>query len=355
MAKEENNSTRFISDVLQAALSAHASDIHIDPTDIGISIKFRSDGVLRPFVFSEALHSGEIVGHIKVLAGLRIDVHDKAQDGRFFIIQDGKRVDIRVSIVPTYYGENVVLRILSQEQDTPITLTELGMNAMHQEQVERSIRRPQGLIIIAGPTGAGKTTTLYSLIHKIIQDDSLIITLEDPIEYSLPGVRQIPIKPERGFTFHSALKGILRQDPDVIMVGEIRDKETAQIAIQTALTGHLILSSIHAPDAISVIPRLMDMGIEPYLISATLTLVISQRLVRKKSPDDASQYRGRIGIFEVLPLSEHMKKMILKSPEEKEMRLTAKREGMKTMFEDGQEKAAQHITTLQEVYRVTYD
>lgn len=338
--------------LIEQAINSNASDIHIDPYEKITIIRFRIDGLLEKIYEMDISQHTELIGKIKILSGLRIDIHDKSQDGRFFHIYQHKRIDMRVSIMPTYYGENTVLRLLQPYSVDKRTFEELGFNPRDASIIKKAIHKPHGLILISGPTGSGKTTTLYMMLQQIISEQTSLITLEDPIEYAVPGIRQIQIKQERGFTFSTALRGILRQDPDIIMIGEIRDKDTAHIAIQTALTGHLLFSSIHAPNAASIIPRLIDMGIDPYLITSTVSVLISQRLVRKKVE---GSYQGRIGVFEVVEVTDAMKKLILMKKDEHAILTLAKKDGTTTMLEDGTQKVGQGITTKEELQRVLYE
>lgn len=265
--------------VLIASIKSGASDIHIDPSPEGIRIVFRVDGVLEPYGVLPMSYHGEIISRLKVLSHLRTDVHCLPHDGRFIFLSNDIPVDARISIMPTYYGENAVIRILVR-QHKRTTLLELGFSADDDALIKTASGRGSGLIISSGPTGSGKTSTLYSIVNHIASLGRKVVTLEDPIEYSIDGVRQIQINPQTGFTFARGLRSILRQDPDVIMVGEIRDAETASIAVHTALTGHLVLSTIHTAGAVEIIERLRDMGVEGYLIASTLSLTIGQRLVR---------------------------------------------------------------------------
>src|SRR3990170_1068963 len=262
------------------AFNSNASDIHIDPEETGVRIRLRIDGVLQDaFAFPKEIQS-EVITRIKVLSGLRTDEHQAAQDGRFKIsISDIGYVDFRVSIAPTYYGENTVLRILSER--TQLNLDQLNFSKRDLEAVRKAIRKPYGMILATGPTGSGKTTTLYSIIKELSTPEISIITIEDPIEYSIKGIDQIQVNPQTGLTFAQGLRSILRQDPNIIMVGEIRDQETAGIAVNAALTGHLVLSTLHTNDAATAIPRLIDMKVEPFLVASTVNLIIAQRLIRK--------------------------------------------------------------------------
>ena len=357
----------FIEEIIKEAHKVEASDIHIDQLGDHVLIRMRIDGILLEHRTLESSLLPLIVGRIKILSGLRGDTHDKSQDGRFSFERKGEfLLDVRVSIAPTYYGENIVLRIIYQAGQKPKRLHELGMDINNEGAVEHTLSRPQGLIIVAGPTGSGKTSTLYSMLNLIVPTGRMIVSLEDPVEYPLSGVRQIQLKQENGYGFKEALRGILRQDPDVIMLGEMRDKETASIAINIALTGHLVMTSLHAEDALHVIPRLIDMGIDPYLLSATLRLVIAQRLVRKidvsagilndkgkdSNREGTIQYKGREGVFEVLHVTDKLKKSFFKKPTVAELKTLAKKEGFISMKEFCVEKIDQGITTEEELRRV---
>ncbi|MEN9649365.1 MAG: type 4 fimbrial assembly protein PilB, type pilus assembly protein PilB [Candidatus Parcubacteria bacterium] len=351
--KEVEDVAVFTQNILKEAHARKASDIHIDPTIDSILIRFRIDGVLREVYKVKSRNISEIVGHIKILSGLRIDVHDRAQDGRLFLLVGETQIDVRVSIVPTFYGENIVFRILDQQVNKDLSFDDLGIDESQQSVINEKVFKSQGLILVAGPTGSGKTTTLYSFIQKIAKRDLCVITLEDPIEYSIPGIRQVHVRQERGFTFANALKSILRQDPDVVMVGEIRDKETAQIVIHTALTGHLVLSTIHASSASAVILRLSEMGLEPYLVAATLSLVISQRLARKIA--ESGGYAGRLGIFEVVGINEKLRELIIKNVSSDDLKREIERQGILSLLQDGIKKVDQGKTSLEELKRVLYE
>ncbi len=385
---------RLVDSLVENAFGANASDIHIDPDETQVRVRLRIDGVMHDtFTFSKDLHS-EIITRIKVLSGLRTDEHQAAQDGRFKVpLKNHQNIDIRVSIAPTYYGENAVLRILA-EQAVAFTLEGLGFSEKDRERVKQAIARPYGMVLCTGPTGSGKTTTLYTIIKMLSTPEISIITIEDPIEYSIPGIEQIQANARAGLTFASGLRSILRQDPNVIMVGEIRDEETAGIAVNAALTGHLLLSTIHTNDSATTLPRLIDMGIEPFLIASTVNIAIAQRLVRKiclnckeelaiteaelKSltgalPPDVvgskpkfykgkgcekcndSGYKGRIGIYEVMVIDDAVREAIMQRIDASEIKKIAMKNGMTTMLEDGFQKALAGITTIEEILRVVYE
>lgn len=355
--------------MIEKAVAMHASDIHIDPRDGYVHLRMRIAGVLHDSGTLESEYLDLCIGKIKVLAELRSDVHDVSQDGRFYYMseQTNERVDIRVSIAPTFYGENCVMRLLRPELLKHKTFAELGMTTSQIHSYISSLKKSSGLILIAGPTGSGKTSTLYATlrflahgtdsVHVVTNDfdtDKNIVTIEDPVESAISGVRQIQVQQDKGFGFKEALRGILRQDPDIIMIGEIRDKQSAIAAIQTALTGHLVLTTIHAPNAASIIPRLIDMGIEPYMLSSSVSMVLSQRLVRVFDYS-LGLYGERRGIFEIVPVDIDMRNMIhkKKTPYEIEQYLTNSghlllRDACKDMY-------IRHVTTEEEINRISFD
>jgi len=370
-----------------------ASDIHIDPTSEGTRVRFRVDGVLQDiFSWPRRIHS-EIISRIKILTGLRTDEHQAAQDGRFRASVDGGRViDIRVSIAPTYWGENAVLRLLADQTET-FTLETLGFSQKNFERIMQALRKPYGMILATGPTGSGKTTTLYTMIKRLNTKEVSIITIEDPIEYAVEGVEQVQINSRTGLTFATGLRSFLRQDPNIIMVGEIRDIETAGLAVNTSLTGHLLLSTLHTNDAATTLPRLLDMKVEPYLVASTVNIAIGQRLVRKicqncktkrritnseyKSLSDilpletkrqrtfsfgkgcelcnGTGYQGRMGIHEVLFVDNDIREAILRRASASDIKKIAIKNGMVGMVEDGFLKAKAGLTTIDEVIRVFYE
>ncbi len=380
--------------LIEEAKMLRASDVHIDPMDKSVSVRLRIDGVLQDaHTIPKEIHS-EVITRIKVLAGLRTDEHQAAQDGRFRIVLEDSPMDVRVSIAPSYYGENVVMRLLA-EHAANLTLDNLGLSTEDRAKVERAIHQPYGMILATGPTGSGKTTTLYTVLKALHTKEVSIITIEDPIEYSIEGINQMQVNAKAGLSFVNGLRSMLRQDPDIIMVGEIRDAETAGLAVNTALTGHLVLSTLHTNDAATTLPRMIDLGLEPYLITATVNLVIGQRLVRKicehckqkhtltsaeqkslreiknippsvltsntvmrgKGCDECvgSGYRGRIGIYEVLEVNEEIRNAMLLQRASGEIKKVAQDQGMKSMVEDGFKKAMQGITTIEEVLRVIHE
>lgn len=383
-----------IETLLEDAQGLNASDIHIDPTRENIRVRLRLDGVLKDTTtLPKSIHQ-EIISRIKVLASLRTDEHQAAQDGRFrHLLPSGSFVDIRVSIAPTYHGENAVLRLLADHSEEA-TLATLGFSDEDKKKIERAIKKSTGMILSTGPTGSGKTTTLYTLIKMLNKPEVAIVTIEDPIEYSIDGIEQIQVNTRTCLTFANGLRSILRQDPDIIMVGEIRDPETASIAVNTALTGHLLLSTLHTNDAATTLPRLSDMGIDAYLIASTMNVAIGQRLVRticascKTSTELSEQtrkslrelgldasvaehhalfsgkgcdecagsgYKGRVCINEVLVSSPKIREAILRRASSDEIRTIAISEGMTTMFADGLKKVSQGLTTIEEVLRVIHE
>ena len=337
----------FVETIISRAVAAAASDIHIDPYPAASQVRFRVDGLLKYIRTIPPTIHPEVIARIKILAHLRTDLHHSPQDGRFRHEKEGLNCDFRVSTIPTQHGENAVLRILNNIQGK-LSLDDLGFLPTDIARIDKALSRHQGLILVTGPTGSGKTTTLYSLIDKLNRSDLSIVSLEDPIEYSIAGVRQIQVNIRQGITFASGLRAILRQDPNIIVVGEIRDAETAEIAVHSALTGHLVLSTLHTNSACASIPRLIDMGIQPYLLAATLSLVIGQRLVRKLA------LKGRIGIYETLLIDEKIRELI-STKTNSLLSETAKSGGMKTMYEDGIEKVASEIISKEELLRVLYE
>lgn len=381
----------LLEEIFDDAIMHHASDIHFEPQQNTILVRFRVDGVLHEAGRIPKVHFENILNRIKVQSGLRIDEHFAAQDGSLRHEKNGSVVDMRTSVVPTIEGEKVVLRVLAAYAQG-LALSELGLTSVHQELLKVSARKPFGMILVAGPTGSGKTTTLYALV-KLVQSPSVnITTIEDPVEYKVLGVNQIQINLETDLSFSKGLRSIVRQDPDIILVGEIRDKETAEISVNAALTGHLLYSTLHANDAATAIPRLLDMGVEPFLLASTLEVVVAQRLVRKicgrcryaleksmvdfdtpqmksaapyfteksitfyqgKGCDACSHtgYRGRTAIFEFVHITPTMQNLILRSPGTQEIWELARKEGAQSLFEDGVLKVAAGITTLDELLRV---
>jgi type IV pilus assembly protein PilB len=353
----------LVDSLISYAHSRGASDIHIDPSPDGVGIKFRIDGVISHIdTLSLTVHD-ELIARIKILAGLRTDIHFVPQDGRFGFGQGLKTFDMRVSILPTHYGENAVLRLLVGKENEP-KLSDLGFSKHDEERIRQSLELRQGMILATGPTGSGKTSTLYTLIRMLSTGKNSIITLEDPVEYALKGIRQIQIRERHGVTFANGLRSIIRQDPDIIMVGEIRDTETAQIATNISLTGHLLLSTLHTNSALGAIPRLIDMGIDPYLVASTVSLIVGQRLVRKICPSctgvgcsscNSTGYKGRTVVGETLLIDEEMRSYIMSRVSFKEITRYARAAGLITMYEDGMDKIEQKITTKEEVLRVLHE
>ena len=380
--------------LVERAGALGASDIHVDPGTDAVRVRMRVDGVLQEACsYPKDIHN-EVVSRVKVLAGLRTDEHQATQDGRFrFLPDEGKPVDMRVSIAPTYHGENIVLRLLSDNAEQ-FSLEMLGFSEGDRKKILDAIKKPHGMILSTGPTGSGKTTTLYTLIKMLNSPEVSIVTIEDPIEYSVADIEQIQVNARVGLTFANGLRSVLRQDPDIIMVGEIRDAETAGIAVNTALTGHLLLSTLHTNDAATTLPRLLDMGIDAYLVSTTINIAIGQRLVRRicsackvsrpmtKAEVDAlsgvklarpmeeeetiykgkgcdacngSGYKGRISVNEVLVADAEVREAILRKASAGELRSIAVKNGMTTMLEDGFAKVRAGETTIEEVLRVIHD
>ncbi len=384
----------IVNHLIEEAHHLRASDIHIDPQQDDLQVRFRIDGILQDVhTLPRNIHS-EIISRIKIVSGIRTDEHHAAQDGRFRAVLKGAGpVDVRVSVIPTFYGENAVMRLLSDKAEE-FTLETLGFSASNRKKITRAIQRSYGMILATGPTGSGKTTTLYTLIKNLNVRGTSIITIEEPVEYAIGGINQIQVNPRTGLTFANGLRSILRQDPNIIMVGEIRDVETAGIAVNTALTGHLLLSTLHTNDAATTLPRLLDMKLEPFLIASTVNIAIGQRLVRKicddckvekkiteaeaksltevlsanvvkkydkfyegKGCDECAQsgYRGRLGIHEVLVVDNAIREAVLKKVSAEEIKRVAIEQGMIPILEDGFEKAGAGLTTISEVLRILHE
>ena len=377
---------RFVNLLIREAHDARASDIHLESTREGLSARFRVDGVLTELPSPPKGLQAAIVSRIKLLAELDIAERRAPQDGRIRVRLEERELDLRVSTVPTLYGESVVLRLLDRG-GRPVGLDELGMAPETLDRFRRLAEKPHGILLATGPTGSGKTTTLYAALGLRQTSAEKIITVEDPVEYHLAGVTQVPVNVKAGMTFAGALRSILRQDPDVLMIGEMRDGETAAIAVQAALTGHLVFSTLHTNDAPSAMTRLVDLRIEPYLVAATLEGVLAQRLVRKICPECRERYkpdpgavallahhpvghvtlergrgcpscrntgyRGRTGLFELLLVTDEIKQTLLKSPNAGALREIAQAQGMTTLRQDGWQKVQAGITTVEEVLRVT--
>ena len=353
----QNVSTTELLDLIVAsAVNLRASDIHIEPEDIGFLIRFRIDGVLQPAIHLNVDKFKPLVSRIKMHANLKIDLGEKPQDGRFSMQVGSQAIDFRVSSLPSQYGESIVLRILRQDVQQ-LSLEELGFNQNDLKKISEAINKPYGMVIITGPTGSGKTTTLYALLNKLNSTEKKIITLEDPIEYRLEGIEQSQIENSKNYSFADALRAALRQDPDIIMIGEIRDEETARIALNAALTGHLVLSTVHANNAVMAMPRLVDMNIEPFFLSGSINLIIAQRLVRKIQPTTNNtgpeSYLGRTVISETLKPSADFERAVIKKSDFTTLLDIARDDGMVTMNEDGQKKVDAKITSAEEIRRVT--
>jgi general secretion pathway protein E len=379
---------RLVNLIISRAIEMRASDIHFEPFEDQFRVRYRIDGVLHDVESPPKRLQAAIVSRVKIMAKLNIAERRLPQDGRIMLRVKGKEIDFRVSSIPTIYGESTVLRILDKSSIV-LDIKKLGFPQDTLRGFQALIQRPHGIILVTGPTGSGKTTTLYCALEKINSPDKKIITVEDPVEYQLKGINQIQIKPSIGLTFGNALRSIVRQDPDVILIGEIRDAETAEIAIQSALTGHLVLSTLHTNDAASAITRLIDMGMEDYLLSSTIIGIMAQRLVRvacpycrvPSSPDPAilrelkldgrtldsldiidvrgcekcahTGYWGRSGIFEFLEVNDQIQRLILEKKDSNVIKEVARKNGMRTLREDGWTKVKQGVTTISEVLRAT--
>ncbi len=358
---EEPPVIKLVNIMIIEAVHQGSSDIHIEPEEDTLKIRFRIDGLLHERTGPPKYLQSAVISRIKVMAELDISERRIPQDGRIQMKMEGRDIDIRVSCIPTIYGENVVLRLLDRSQ-VILELKQLGFSSSILAQYKKLISFPHGIILVCGPTGSGKTTTLYASLNTINSEDKNIITIEDPIEYHLPGVRQMQVNPKIGLSFAESLPAVLRQDPDIIMVGEIRNSETAKAAVQAALTGHLVFSTLHTNDAPSAITRLVDMGVEPFLISSSVIGVLSQRLVRTicggckgKGCKECLQtgLRGRIGIFELMIPDENIRELITAKASADQIRKTAIEAGMQLLRKDGKEKVNDGITTKEEVVRVT--
>jgi general secretion pathway protein E len=352
---------RLVNLLLIEALEARASDVHLERYAGVMRTRYRIDGVLRDAPAPPSELAAALVSRLKIMANLDIAEHRAPQDGRIRLRLQDRQVDVRVSIVPTLDGESVVLRLLDKGAGT-IRLDALGMDAATLTAVERAIARPTGIVLVTGPTGSGKTTTLYAAVERLRTGREKIVTVEDPIEYELAGVPQVPVQERAGVTFAAALRALLRQDPDVLMVGEIRDPETAAIATQAALTGHLVLSTLHTNDAASALTRLLDLGVAPFLVASTVEAVVAQRLVRRCCTAcggagcdrcDGTGFRGRVGIYEVLPMTDALREGVGRGAPARELAAIARAGGMRTLGEAGAALVAAGVTTADEVARVT--
>ncbi len=386
---------KIVSTVLEYAVTSRASDVHIEPQEDRVRIRYRIDGILYDKLSLPKNVQDAVISRIKILSEMKIDEHRIPQDGRFNFKVSNEEVDLRISVLPTAHGEKIVMRLLRKTGGIP-TLDELGLNGSALRSLETAMLRPHGIIIVCGPTGSGKTTTLYSVLSKLNTARVNILTLEDPIEYQLPGVNQVAVNPAVGLTFATGLRAFLRQDPNIILVGEIRDKETNELSLQAALTGHLVFSTLHTSNASGALPRLLDLGAENFLLASTINAILGQRIVRRicdnckeeytplpqigeeikkilgrlmplqksemrlsrgKGCDQCgkSGYLGRIGIFEALPVTSKIASMVLESADSGTIEKEAILEGMITMKQDGYLKVLQNITTVEEVLRVAQE
>ena len=353
-AQDDAPVIRILNALLMEAVKEGASDIHIEAYETHSLVRLRVDGNMREIAEPKRELHKALISRLKIMAGLDIAETRLPQDGRISTRLGNRLIDIRVSTLPNAYGERAVLRLLDKSGNK-LTLESAGMAPALVKQLDALVRQPHGIVLVTGPTGSGKTTTLYSALKRLDATSMNIMTVEDPIEYELPGIGQSQINSKIGFNFADALRSILRQDPDVVMVGEIRDTETAQIAIQASLTGHLVLATLHTNDAASAITRLVDMGVEPYLLSSSLLGVLAQRLVRKCDPAQPGQLRGRIGIYELLQVNEEIKALINQKASDSDIRRAAIANGMLTMRAYGEKLVAQGITTQAEVLLATSD
>ncbi len=347
--------TEILDVVLAAGYTQHASDIHLEPTEKELTVRFRIDGVLQPVVSIPMEHHHSMISRIKMQSNLKLDQTKTIQDGRFSLSDRGINADVRVSTIPTAFGEGVVLRILRQDMQRA-SLVDLGFTEENLAIIHGAITKPYGLILVTGPTGSGKSTTLYAMLDILNTSERKIITLEDPVEYRVAGLQQSQISPDQGFTFAEGLRGALRQDPDVVMVGEIRDPETATIALNASLTGHLVLSTLHTNNAVTAATRFLEMGIAPFLLNGSIQLIIAQRLVRKLVPgcDPANpKYEGRVVIAEVLKPNQEFEQGILQHMDQGTLQDIALRGGMKPIYQDGLTKVRNGLTTQDELMRVT--
>lgn len=381
---------KLINLVISGAVKERASDIHLEPFEHSVRVRYRIDGVLYEKFTVPRAQQAALVSRVKIMANLNIAEHRLPQDGRIKIRLSGKEIDIRVSIIPIAHGERVVMRIL-EKGSFLFSLTQLGMDSRDHKIMDRLITSSHGIILVTGPTGSGKSTTLYAALQQVNSPDKNIITVEDPIEYLIPGISQIQVRPKIGLTFAAGLRSILRQDPDIILVGEIRDMETAEMAVQASLTGHLVFATLHTNDSSGAITRLINMGIEPFLVTSSTIAIQAQRLVRRVcpsckesfmpdldslhelgiSPDDPRckelkrgvgcdkcsnrGYLGRSGIFELLAMSNRIQEMVLQGADSNAVKREARLEGMRTLREDGAEKVLRGETTVEEILRVTRD
>ena len=387
-AVEEGPVVKMVNMLITQAISDRASDIHVEPTERDVRIRSRVDGVLHEVMRSPKNVQAGLISRLKVMADINIAERRVPQDGRISLNVGGKSIDLRVATLPTVFGEKVVIRILDKSS-VLLRLEDLGFLEESFKRFEEAYTRPYGAVLVTGPTGSGKSTTLYATLNIINTPEKNIITVEDPVEYRLPGINQMQVNTRAGLTFASALRSILRADPDVVLIGEIRDRETAMIAVEAALTGHLVLSTLHTNDAPSSLPRLVEMGVEPYLVASAFDCVVAQRLVRKLCtrcreayrPDPAelatagfpeylwgeidelfrpvgcpacskTGFRGRLGVYEVMPVAEEIERMVVDRASTDGIRRSANDDGMITLREDGMEKVRMGITSIEEVLRV---
>jgi len=381
---------RLVNLLIQRAVEARASDIHIEPFESRLKVRYRIDGVLHEVEAPPASSTAAVISRIKIMARMNIAERRLPQDGRIMLRVQGKELDLRVSCIPTSFGESVVMRILDRGS-VVLDFDSLGFDEHTLPAFLRVLGQPHGILLVTGPTGSGKTTTLYTALAKINTPDRKIITVEDPVEYQLEGINQMQVKPQIGLDFAGALRSIVRQDPDVIMIGEMRDLETCKIAIQSALTGHLVLSTLHTNSAAGGLTRLLDMGVEDYLLASTVNAILAQRLVRRldpasaeayeplpelvaelgldklatqrpirlyrprPSPDNPSGYRGRLAIIEQLTMDDALRRLLMQHADASDIERAARDSGMRTMYEDGLRKALAGLTTIEEVLRVTQE
>lgn len=390
---------KIVTTILDYAVRSRASDVHIEPLEENVRVRYRIDGILQEKYILPRNVLEAVVSRIKILANLKIDEKRIPQDGRFNFNVDGNEVDLRISTLPVSYGEKVVMRLLRKASKVP-SLPDLGLRGLALKNLIEAVERPHGIILVVGPTGSGKTTTLYSILDKVATPKVNVVTIEDPVEYQMKGVNQVQVNVQAGLTFASALRSFLRQDPNIMMVGEIRDTETAELAINASLTGHLVFSTLHTNDASGAPPRLLDMGVEPFLLTSSLTCVVAQRVLRKICPECGQQmeipsdkeielkntlgpiytmiedkwkkegkkltmpkivgcekcnntgYMGRIAIYEVMPITEKISKLVVERASALEIQKEATNEGMLTMKQDGYVKVLEGVTTIDEVLRV---
>ncbi len=386
---------KIVSTILEYAVTSRASDVHIEPQEDRVRVRYRIDGILYDRLSLPKSVQESVLSRIKILSEMKIDEHRTPQDGRFNFRVEDKEVDLRISVLPTVFGEKIVMRLLRKSGGVP-SLQELGLTGVSLKNLETAMLKPHGIITVVGPTGSGKTTTLYSVLNKLNTTRVNIMTLEDPVEYQMPGVNQVQINPAVGLTFATGLRSFLRQDPNIILVGEIRDQETTELAIQAALTGHLVFSTLHTSNAAGALPRLVDLGAERFLLASTMTAILGQRIVRKicshckvsytplpqivaemksvllnlfpaqngelklykgKGCEECggSGYLGRIGIFETIPVTDKITALVLSNPDSSTIEKEAIAEGMITMKQDGYIKVLQGITTVEEVLRVAQE